>query len=84
MATPTFSILIPTRNGRRYLPYTIETVLSQPGQDFEIVVSDNHSTDGTADFLDTISDPRFRRIKPPELLSMAAHFEFIISHARGA
>lgn len=80
---PTFSILIATRNGLRYLPYTIQSVLSQPSQDFELVVSDNYSDDGTAEYLDTISDPRFRRTKPEKLLSMLAHFEFIAAQAKG-
>lgn len=80
---PRFSILIATRNGLRYLPYTIESVLAQSSRDFELVVSDNHSDDGTSEYLDTISDPRFRRTKPEKLLSMLAHFEFIASQAKG-
>ncbi|MGO9485931.1 MAG: glycosyltransferase family 2 protein [Rhodomicrobium sp.] len=48
---PKYSILIPTRNGLRYLPYAIESVLSQSSDEFELIVSDNHSSDGTAEYL---------------------------------
>ncbi len=81
--SPKFSIVIPTRNGLKYLPYTIETVLSQPSQDFELIISDNHSTDGTAAYLETITDPRFRYVKPETPLSMVLHFEFVITQTRG-
>jgi glycosyltransferase involved in cell wall biosynthesis len=80
---PRYSILLPTRNGLRYLPFAIDSVLSQPFQDFELVVSDNHSTDGTAAYLETIKDPRFRHIRPPQLLSMLAHFEYLTAQATG-
>ena len=77
------SIVVPTRNGLAYLRHTIESVLSQDAENFELVVSDNHSEDGTAAYLASISDPRFRRIRPDQPLSMVAHFEFAIAAARG-
>jgi glycosyltransferase involved in cell wall biosynthesis len=80
---PKFSILIPTRNGLRYLPYAVDSVLSQSFEDFELVISDNHSTDGTWDYLQTLNDSRVRTIQPPRPMSMVAHFEFIVGAARG-
>src|SRR4029079_16931845 len=79
---PRYSILLPTRNGIRYLPHAIDSVLSQSFQDFELIVSDNHSGDGTAEYLTKLSDPRLVRLKPDAELSMTHHFEFILSHAR--
>lgn len=78
-----YSILIPTRNGARYLPYAIDSVLSQTSQDFELIVSDNHSTDGTAAYLDGLDDPRLVKLRPPTALPMTSHFEYIVEHARG-
>ena len=80
---PRYSILIPTRNGIRYLPHAIDSVLSQSSQDFELVVSDNHSSDGTAEYLTRLSDPRLVKLKPDAELPMTHHFEFILSRARG-
>ena len=77
------SIVIPTRNGFRYLRYAIESVLAQEARTFELVVSDNHSTDGTSEYLKTIADERFRVIRPDRLLSMVEHFEFALASARG-
>ncbi|MCP5433086.1 MAG: glycosyltransferase family 2 protein [Alphaproteobacteria bacterium] len=80
---PRYTIIVPTRNGIRYLPYTVDSVLSQSRDDFELIVSDNHSSDGTADYLAGLSDPRVVKLRPDDELPMTAHFEFALSHARG-
>ena len=59
------SILVRSHNDIKYIQYTIEALLSQEIEDsFEIVSCDDHSTDGTADYLSRI--PQIRRISPPE------------------
>ena len=80
---PKYSVIIPSRNGCKYLPFAIRSVLEQRCEDFELIVSDNHSSDDTWAFLSTLSDPRLRTFQPPEALSMARHFEFAIGKARG-
>lgn len=80
---PKYSILIPTRNREEYLPYAIASVLSQSSENFELVVSDNHSIDGTSRFLASLSDQRLRVISPSTELPMSNHYEFILSQARG-
>jgi glycosyltransferase involved in cell wall biosynthesis len=44
---PRVSIAVPVYNGDNYLEYALETALAQTYSDFEIVISDNASTDGT-------------------------------------
>ena len=44
---PTLTIGLPVFNGARYLQETLESVLSQSFTDFEVVISDNASTDET-------------------------------------
>lgn len=43
------SIAVPVYNGKNYLAFALETALAQTCSDFEIVISDNASTDGTAE-----------------------------------
>jgi glycosyltransferase involved in cell wall biosynthesis len=80
---PKISVVIPTRNRVEFLPYAIETVLSQPETNFELVVSDNHSQDGTADFLSGLRDPRLRIVQPERSLAMVDHFEWVVQQTRG-
>lgn len=53
-----FSICIPNYNYGRYLGRTIQSVLEQQGADFEVLVSDNASTDGSAEVVKKLADPR--------------------------
>jgi glycosyltransferase involved in cell wall biosynthesis len=57
---PLLSIGLPVRNGRDSIGKCIESVLSQDFGDLELVVCDNVSDDGTADFVEAYArqDPR--------------------------
>src|SRR3990167_124821 len=44
---PTVSVLLPVHNAVRYLPTALESVSRQPGVDFDVVVVDDGSTDGS-------------------------------------
>ncbi len=55
-----FSICIPNYNYERYLGKTIQSVLDQPPADFEILVSDNASTDGSLDVVRSFQDDRIK------------------------
>jgi glycosyltransferase involved in cell wall biosynthesis len=45
--TPTVSVVIATYNYARFLPQALDSVLRQTFQDFEVIVLDDGSTDGT-------------------------------------
>ena len=60
--SPLFSVVIPAYNARKFIALTIESVLRQTVQDFEIVVVNDGSTDDTLEVLQGISDPRLRVI----------------------
>jgi len=54
------SIIIPLYNKEQYIRKTLESVFSQTFQQFEIVIVDDGSTDGSLDVVRQIDDPRIR------------------------
>ena len=83
MPAPRYTVIIPTRNRSEYLKAAIVTVLQQSSNDFELVVSNNHSTDDTAEMLAGFQDARLRIIQPPRPLAMVQHFEWVLKQAKG-
>ncbi|MCB9509948.1 MAG: glycosyltransferase [Deferribacteres bacterium] len=57
------SIVIPILNRKRFIRHTIDRVLKGTFADFEILVVDNGSTDGTQDEVRAISDERVRLVQ---------------------
>ncbi len=57
---PKVSVLMSVYNGERFLSEAVESILSQTFRDFEFVVIDDGSTDGTADILVAYGDERMR------------------------
>ncbi|MBV8513468.1 MAG: glycosyltransferase, partial [Xanthobacteraceae bacterium] len=60
--TPDISVVLPTHNRVALLPRAIASVLAQTDVAFELIVVDDASSDGTAQYLATLSDPRVRVI----------------------
>lgn len=60
---PTVSVIIPTRDRRRFLPKAIESVLAQRGATFELLIVDDGSRDDTPAYLAAISAPAVRTIR---------------------
>lgn len=85
MAAPqvTFSIVTPTRNRAASLGHALRSALAQTVDDFEIVVSNNHSSDATDDVVRQFDDPRIRYVRTDRDLSMADHWEFALGKATG-
>ena len=83
MTTPRFSILIPTRNRRGTLMFALETALAQTHDAFEVVVMDNHCSDGTTEYLEGLTHPRLRHVRSDGPLSMSSNWELGLSHCRG-
>jgi glycosyltransferase involved in cell wall biosynthesis len=59
---PTFSVIIPLYNKSGYVLNTIDSVLAQSFEDFEIVVVDDGSSDNGPELVRAIADPRIRLI----------------------
>lgn len=80
---PRFSIIVPACNGGSYLPACITSILEQDYTDYELIVSDDHSNDGSVAYLQSVAHSCFRWVVPPEGLSMAEHWEWAAEQARG-
>ena len=82
---PKVSIGLPVYNGQRYLERAIESILSQTYTDFELIISDNASTDRTQEICKTYQskDERVIYIRNTENLGAAKNFNNLVDHARG-
>jgi glycosyltransferase involved in cell wall biosynthesis len=82
---PRLSIGLAVYNGERFLAESIEALLGQTYEDFELIISDNASTDGTADICHVYAkqDARIRYFRQPRNIGGAPNHNFTIHQARG-
>lgn len=79
------SIGLPVHEGERFLDDAIRSIRTQTFRDFELVVSDNASTDRTAAIIDEHArdDPRIRVHRWEENVGASRNFNHLVSLARG-
>ena len=63
---PHFSVIIPLYNKAPYVAKTVESVLAQTHGDYELIIIDNGSTDGSNGVIAQITDPRIRIVRLEE------------------
>ncbi|MHC1696703.1 MAG: glycosyltransferase family 2 protein [Geobacteraceae bacterium] len=82
---PKVSIGMPVYNGEKYIREALDSLLSQTFTCFELIISDNASTDGTQvichDY--AVQDKRIRYIRQQENLGAAANFKIVLDEAVG-
>ena len=80
---PKLSIGLPVYNGEKYLAATLDALLSQTFTDFELIVSDNGSTDATPDIVRRYAakDPRIRFLRYDENRGGAWNWNNTFAHA---
>jgi glycosyltransferase involved in cell wall biosynthesis len=80
---PLVSIGLPVFNGDKHVGMAIDAIRSQTFQDFELIISDNASTDGTGAICSRYAarDARIRYIRQPENCGAVANFEFVLREA---
>ncbi len=49
-----FSIILPVRNGGQYVKYCVQSLLAQTYQQYNIIILDNNSNDGTVEWLQSL------------------------------
>lgn len=82
---PRVTVGIPVYNGENYLEQAISSILGQTFTDFELIISDNASTDRTEDICRTYEaqDPRVRYVRNDCNLGAAKNFNQLVYLARG-
>jgi glycosyltransferase involved in cell wall biosynthesis len=80
---PLVSICVPAYNAERWIGAALESALAQTYSNFELVVSDNSSTDATAEVARQFSDPRLRVETATRTTSAAANHNRAVRLSRG-
>lgn len=80
---PRLSISVPTYNRVDLLAETLPTLLNQTYSDFELVIVDNASTDGTEEFVRSVHDPRIRYVRNPSNVGLILNQNRCIEEATG-
>jgi glycosyltransferase involved in cell wall biosynthesis len=83
MGQPYFSIVIPTYNRSELFPLAVRSILNQTCEDYEVIVSDNASSDATPHVATAFGDPRVRYARTPRHFTIADSWEFARSQATG-
>jgi glycosyltransferase involved in cell wall biosynthesis len=76
------SVVLPVRNGARYIREALDSVLAQTAADLELVVVDDGSTDDTPEILRSYRDERLRVIRQ-EPAGLVAALNRAVAEARG-
>jgi glycosyltransferase involved in cell wall biosynthesis len=77
------TIAIPTLNRAGYLQLALESALGQTYNNTEVIVSNNASTDHTASYLASCTDPRLRVLQQASLIPMTANWNACVAAATG-
>jgi glycosyltransferase involved in cell wall biosynthesis len=85
MNTPEVSVCVPTYNGKEHLAECLNSIISQSFKNFEVLLCDDESSDGTLDFARQLagSDPRFRFIANPRRFGLVGNWNNCVQQARG-
>ena len=81
---PQFSVCIPAYRNPATLEACLRTVLDQPGDDYEIVVSDDQGPPGIRALVERLAQPdRIRYLRTPQRLGLRGNFDHCVTHSRG-
>lgn len=82
---PSVSIGLPVYNGERYLEKAIQSILAQTHSDFELLISDNASSDRTEEICRAYSaaDERIRYLRNPSNVGAAENYNRVFRASAG-
>ncbi len=84
-SSPRVSIGLPVYNGLPYVEEALATLLAQENADFELIISDNASTDGTSELCRRLAaqDSRIRYRRNAQNIGAMNNFSAVLECARG-
>lgn len=74
------SVCMATHNGARFLREQLDSILPQLGDQDELVISDDQSTDEVLKIINRYTDSRVRLLPPRKFGSPLRNFEYILRH----
>jgi glycosyltransferase involved in cell wall biosynthesis len=83
MPAPKISVIMCVHNGERYLREAIDSILGQTCTDFEFIITDDGSADGTPDIIRSYTDSRIRFIANDDNIGLTRSLNRAIREARG-
>lgn len=85
MKMPQVSIGMPVYNGEKFIREALDSLLAQTFTDFELIISDNASTDGTEAICREYAakDSRIRYVRQAKNLGPVANFKYVLDEAVG-
>jgi len=83
MSMPKVSVLVPAYNHEKYLSETIESVLNQTFEDFELLISDDCSTDNSVEVIERYKDERIRAFYFDKNQGTVRALNYLLKEAKG-
>ena len=77
------SVCIATYNGEKLIGEQLASILPQLGEEDEVIISDDHSSDGTLDVVRSMNSPIVRIVEGPCTGSLISNFENALREAKG-
>lgn len=81
---PKVSVIMPAYNAEKYIAEAIDSILNQTFGDFEFIIIDDGSADGTVEIVKSYTDPRIRFYQNEENMGVAATLNRGLDLAGGA
>ncbi len=83
MKTPMVSVIIPSYNHKNFVARAIKSVLDQTYTDFELIISDDRSSDGSVEVIKSFTDQRIRAFFQEKNLGPVGAIDFLNGQAKG-
>ncbi|KRD07467.1 hypothetical protein ASE21_18450 [Flavobacterium sp. Root901] len=80
---PKVSVILPVYNCEKYIRESIESVLNQTFEDFELLIIDDCSTDSTVAIIENFDDSRINLIRKEKNTGLIYSLNYAVSIAKG-
>lgn len=77
------SVCMATYNGEKYIKEQLDSILSQIGENDEVIISDDSSTDKTVQIIKAFNDTRIKIFENQKFKSPVFNFQNALMHAKG-